>query len=113
MALHAGELMSTDRLVDELWGESPPKAVLSSLQNLVSELRKQLGRELLITQAPGYLLDLERDKVDVHRFGRSWRTVERRQIEREPPRAYGRRSRSGAGGRSPTSPSSRSRCSSP
>jgi class 3 adenylate cyclase len=70
MALHAGELMSTDRLVDELWGESPPKAVLSSLQNLVSELRKQLGPELLITQAPGYLLDLERDQVDVHRFGR-------------------------------------------
>jgi class 3 adenylate cyclase len=70
MALHAGELISTDRLVDELWGESPPKAVLGSLQNLISQLRKELGAELFVTQSPGYVLDLERDAVDAHRFGR-------------------------------------------
>lgn len=70
MALHAGEVISTDRLIDELWGESPPKAVLSSLKNLVSELRKKLEPELLVTRAPGYVLQLQRDAVDAHRFER-------------------------------------------
>ncbi|MGH3080171.1 MAG: BTAD domain-containing putative transcriptional regulator [Gaiellaceae bacterium] len=68
LALRAGEVVSTDRLVDELWGEKPPKAVVGSLQNLVSELRKLLGPELLVTRAPGYVLELERQRVDAHRF---------------------------------------------
>ena len=61
LALRAGEVVSTSRLVDELWGETPPKAAVGSLQNLVSELRKALGAEALITRAPGYVLDVERD----------------------------------------------------
>jgi class 3 adenylate cyclase/tetratricopeptide (TPR) repeat protein len=70
LALRAGEVVSTDRLVDELWGESPPKAVLSSLQNRVSALRKKLEPGLLVTRAPGYVLELEREAVDAHRFER-------------------------------------------
>jgi DNA-binding SARP family transcriptional activator len=70
LALRAGEVVSTDRLVDELWGEAPPKAAIGSLQNLVSELRKALGPDVLATRAPGYLLDVERDAVDAHRFER-------------------------------------------
>jgi class 3 adenylate cyclase len=70
LALRAGEVVSTDRLVDELWGEAPPKAAVGSLQNLVSELRKTLGAGALITRAPGYLLDVERDAVDAHLFER-------------------------------------------
>jgi class 3 adenylate cyclase len=70
LALRAGEVVSTDRLIDELWGEAPPKAAVGSLQNLVSELRKALGAEALITRPPGYLLDVERDAVDAHRFER-------------------------------------------
>src|ERR687897_2262508 len=68
LALHAGEVVSTDRIVDELWGETPPKAAVGSLQNLVSELRKLLGPELLVTRAPGYALELDRQLVDAHRF---------------------------------------------
>ncbi len=70
LALRAGEVVSTDRLVDELWGETPPKAAFGSLQNLVSELRKALTPDVLVTRAPGYLLDIERDAVDAHRFER-------------------------------------------
>jgi len=70
LALRAGEVVSTDRLVDELWGETPPKSAVGSLQNLVSELRKALTPDVLITRAPGYLLDIERDAVDAHRFER-------------------------------------------
>jgi class 3 adenylate cyclase len=70
LALRAGEVVSTDRIVDELWGETPPKAAVGSLQNLVSELRKALGTEVLVTRAPGYLLAIEREAVDAHRFER-------------------------------------------
>ena len=70
LALRAGEVVPTDRLVDELWGEAPPKAAVGSLQNFVSDLRKVLGAEVLVTRAPGYLLDVERDAVDAHRFER-------------------------------------------
>src|SRR5262245_19855904 len=70
LALRAGEVVSTDRLVDELWGAEPPKAAVGSLQNLVSELRKALGAEVLVTRAPGYVLAVDRDRVDAHRFER-------------------------------------------
>jgi len=70
LALRAGEVVSTDRLVDELWGEAPPKAAVGSLQNLVSELRKVLPPQVLVTRAPGYVLDVEREAVDAHRFER-------------------------------------------
>jgi class 3 adenylate cyclase len=70
LALRAGEVVSTDRLVDELWGETPPKAAVGSLQNLVSELRKVLPPDILVTRAPGYVLEIERDAVDAHRFER-------------------------------------------
>jgi DNA-binding SARP family transcriptional activator/tetratricopeptide (TPR) repeat protein len=74
LALRAGEVVSTDQLVDGLWGESPPKAAVGSLQNLVSELRKLLSSELLVTRAPGYVLELDRQLVDVHRFEQAVRS---------------------------------------
>src|SRR5215210_505642 len=76
LALRAGEVVATDRLVDELWGETPPKSAVGSLQNLVSELRKVLGAELLVTRAPGYVLELDRQLVDAHRFERAVREGE-------------------------------------
>ena len=71
LALRAGEVVSTDRLIDGLWGESPPKAAVGSLQNLVSELRKALGPDVLVTRSPGYVLDIDRELVDAHRFERA------------------------------------------
>ncbi|HEU6445032.1 MAG TPA: BTAD domain-containing putative transcriptional regulator [Gaiellaceae bacterium] len=70
LALRVGEVVPTDRLIDDLWGETPPKAAVGSLQNLVSELRKILPPEVLATRPPGYVLEVERDAVDAHRFER-------------------------------------------
>src|SRR5215218_4178375 len=70
LLLHAGEVVSTDRLIEELWAGKPPKAAVGSLQNLISDLRKALGRELVRTRQPGYVLDVEREQVDLHRFER-------------------------------------------
>jgi DNA-binding SARP family transcriptional activator len=70
LLLNAGEVVSTDRLVEELWAGKPPKAAIGSLQNLVSDLRKVLGRDTVRTREPGYLLDVDPTCVDLHRFER-------------------------------------------
>ena len=70
LALRAGEVVSTDRLVADLWGERAPASATGSLQNTVSALRKALGRDVVLTQAPGYRLALEPENVDAHRFER-------------------------------------------
>ena len=70
LLLHTGEVVSTDRLIEELWAGKPPKAAVGSLQNLVSALRKQLGAETVETQAPGYRLIADTERVDLHGFER-------------------------------------------
>src|SRR5262245_1742063 len=70
LLLHAGEVVSTDQLIEELWAGNPPKAALGSLQNLISALRKQLGAETVVTQAPGYRLAVDPQGVDLYRFER-------------------------------------------
>ncbi len=67
LALHLGEPVSTDRLIDDLWGERPPAKAKHTLQEYVSQLRKELG-PVLVTRAPGYAFELEVDQVDVTRF---------------------------------------------
>ena len=68
LLLSAGEVVSTDRLVDGLWGEEPPRTASTSLQNAVSQLRKLLTADRVITKAPGYLLELlSGDELDSSR----------------------------------------------
>ncbi|MBA3735108.1 MAG: winged helix-turn-helix domain-containing protein [Actinobacteria bacterium] len=68
LLLHANELIASDRLVDELWGERPPPTAAKILQNAVSQLRKALGDDRLVTRPPGYLLRLEPGELDLDRF---------------------------------------------
>jgi DNA-binding SARP family transcriptional activator len=70
LLLHAGEVVSTDRLIDALWGERPPRTATTSLQNFVSQLRKLLGPETLVTRTPGYSLRLEPAQLDAEVFRR-------------------------------------------
>ena len=59
----AGEVVSADRLIDELWGAQPPRSAANALQYHVSQLRKALAHEGLIeTRAPGYLIRPEPDQ---------------------------------------------------
>ena len=106
LLLHAGEVVSTDRLIEELWAGKPPKAAVGSLQNLVSDLRKALGRDLVRTRQPGYVLDVEPEQVDLHRFERLVaQAAEGGDAERRSS-SCARRSASGAARRWPTSRSS-------
>jgi DNA-binding SARP family transcriptional activator len=64
LLLHAGEVVSTDQIVEALWGENAPRTAPASVQNSVWHLRKLLGAERLVTRAPGYLLRLEVGELD-------------------------------------------------
>jgi peptide/nickel transport system substrate-binding protein len=66
LLLHRGEVVSVDRLVDELWGERPPPTAAKNLQGYVARLRRTLGNGALVTQAPGYALRV--DALDAARF---------------------------------------------
>jgi DNA-binding SARP family transcriptional activator/streptogramin lyase len=68
LLLHPNELVSADRLIDALWGERPPPTAAKILQNAVSQLRRALGEDRLVTQPPGYRFRLEQDELDLHRF---------------------------------------------
>ncbi|WP_433295580.1 BTAD domain-containing putative transcriptional regulator [Actinoplanes sp. CA-030573] len=71
LALHRGEIVSTDRLADVLWGEDPPATPLNTVQSHVSYLRGVLGhRDAIVRQQPGYLLDPGRVETDVADFER-------------------------------------------
>jgi DNA-binding SARP family transcriptional activator len=70
LLLRANEVVSAERLVAEMWGEAPPRTATTSLQNTVSQLRKVLGAELLVTRPPGYMLAVAPDAIDLGRFER-------------------------------------------
>ncbi len=76
LLVHANEVVATDQLISELWGEPPPAEASKTLQVTVSRLRKALepdrkageASELLITRPPGYELRVEPGQLDLERF---------------------------------------------
>jgi len=70
LLLHANEIVSSDRLIDELWQGDPPPTAGKIVQNSVSQLRKLLEPDLLVTRSPGYLLRVEPEELDADRFER-------------------------------------------
>ena len=77
LLLHPNETLSTDRLIDELWGERPPSSAAKAVQVRVSRLRKALAGEdgngsadLVVTRERGYELKLDPERVDSRRFER-------------------------------------------
>src|SRR5829696_4828205 len=72
LVLHVNETLSTDRLIEELWGEHPPATAAKTVQVHVSRLRKALARggDLIATREHGYRLELDPDRLDAHRFER-------------------------------------------
>src|ERR671931_1483447 len=70
LLLHANESISTERLVDELWGAQPPARAHKLVQGYVSGLRKLLGAARVVTRSPGYLVRVEADELDALEFER-------------------------------------------
>ena len=68
LLLDPNRVVSRDRLIDELWHTDPPATAPTALQVYVSQLRKALGRDLILTQPPGYLIRVSDGELDLHRF---------------------------------------------
>jgi DNA-binding SARP family transcriptional activator len=72
LVLHANEIVSSDRLVDALWGAEAPGMGGAALRVRVSQLRKALGvgGAEIVTRPPGYALELDDEQLDLRRFER-------------------------------------------
>ena len=68
LLLHAGTVVSNERLIDELWGEDTPATARKTLQTYVMRLRKALGENLVMTRPGGYMLQAEDAEFDLDRF---------------------------------------------
>ncbi|RSN27226.1 AfsR family transcriptional regulator [Amycolatopsis sp. WAC 01416] len=74
LLVHEGRPVSADRLIDDLWGERLPLNPRKTLQTRVWQLRRALedaepgGRDLVVSQPPGYLLRVDPARVDMGRF---------------------------------------------
>jgi len=68
LLLHRDQVVAADTLVDALWGERPPETAATALHGLISNLRKLLGAELIVTQPPGYVVRLGSHRLDLDRF---------------------------------------------
>jgi DNA-binding SARP family transcriptional activator/class 3 adenylate cyclase len=68
LLVHANEPVSSEVLIDALWGERPPHTAQTALHGHVSALRKMLGAGRIATRARGYLACLDETEIDAGRF---------------------------------------------
>jgi DNA-binding SARP family transcriptional activator len=77
LLVNAGETLSTDRLIDELWGDRPPATAAKTVQVHISRLRKALAagagsasEGVVVTREHGYQLEIDPERLDSHQFER-------------------------------------------
>ncbi len=111
LLVRPGQLVPTESLIDELWGENPPSTANNMVSIYVHRLRKEVigdaaGR-VLVHRAPGYLLRVAPGDVDLQVFealvGQGRVRAGGRASGRAPPSCSARRSGCGAGRCWPTS----------
>jgi DNA-binding SARP family transcriptional activator len=68
LLLHANEVIPTDRLVDSLWGDSPPDTAEHAVEVYVSRLRRAIGAERFETHPGGYSVRVDDGELDLQRF---------------------------------------------
>jgi DNA-binding SARP family transcriptional activator/pimeloyl-ACP methyl ester carboxylesterase len=87
----ANRVVSTDWLIEAVWGERPPVSATAQLQAMVSELRRSLARgddrDVILTRAPGYLIRVDPEALDVNRFHRHVGEARRALAGDDAPRA--------------------------
>ena len=74
LAVNANAVVSTDQIIDEIWGATATDGTRTTLQSYISVLRREArdaGRDDLIeTRSPGYVLRLDEDELDLRAFRR-------------------------------------------
>src|SRR5262245_28829749 len=75
LLLHRNEVVSSERLVDDLWEGRPPSSARGMVKGYVSDLRRALAdgglADCLVTHAPGYRLEVAREEFDAEIFEES------------------------------------------
>ena len=89
---HANELVSADRLADQLWEGRPPPTATTALQVHVSRLRKILETDagdprVVVTRDPGYLVRATAEQLDTLRFEQLLAKGRRTLVEGDAPQA--------------------------
>jgi DNA-binding SARP family transcriptional activator/WD40 repeat protein len=84
LVIGGGDVVSSDRLIDALWGEAPPRSATKTLQNYILRLRKAIGPAAIETQTPGYRLATGDVSIDVQRFDNLIRASVTARAERRP-----------------------------
>ena len=84
---NANELVPTTRLIEELWVERPPATALNTLQQHLSQLRKRLGVDRLLTEPGGYRLLVDERELDLTRFAHLLAEGKRELASGRPQRA--------------------------
>jgi DNA-binding SARP family transcriptional activator len=72
LLLSANQVVSSERLLDDVWGEDLPSAGATALRVRISQLRRALAPDgdLIATRSPGYVINLEPRQLDMHSFER-------------------------------------------
>jgi DNA-binding SARP family transcriptional activator/tetratricopeptide (TPR) repeat protein len=74
LLMAANQVVTTDFLVDALWEDAPPSTARTQVQICVSRLRKTLAESgvtaPILSQSPGYLLQVDESQLDVQVFNR-------------------------------------------
>lgn len=81
LAMHVGDIVPVPSLIEELWGEKPPRSAMTTLQTYIMQLRRLItsalpddgetsAKDVLHTRFGGYLLDIPTDGVDAYEFER-------------------------------------------
>jgi WD40 repeat protein/DNA-binding SARP family transcriptional activator/class 3 adenylate cyclase len=68
LLLRPNQLVTSETLIDELWGDEPPESARNTLQTYMSLLRKALGEGRLVGRPPGYVLFVDPSELDSSRF---------------------------------------------
>src|SRR5665213_3534322 len=72
LTMHVGEVLSADRIAEEIWAGDPPPSATRTVHSYVSRLRSSLrgadGTDVLVRRDPGYVLTVEPSCVDAVRF---------------------------------------------
>jgi DNA-binding SARP family transcriptional activator/ABC-type branched-subunit amino acid transport system substrate-binding protein/streptogramin lyase len=92
LLLQANQVVSTDRLVHELWGDEPPGTAVTALHGYISQLRKLIEPErtaggesrVLVTRPPGYVLNVGPGQLDLDRFEASVRNAREELVAGRP-----------------------------
>lgn len=108
LALNAGRIVTVSTVIEELWGDHPPRSSATTLQTYIFHLRSSLAvdtprervaSEFLRTRHSGYQLECHTDVEEFRRLARAGREAAEAEIRKPSPSCWGVRWTCGAGPR--------------